>query len=199
MSLGGILENKRLKRDIAGNKSSISDVINKTKHKFSDFLTKKKNHQITSQQVNLDKMDSIQELSLLKLKISMKEYKTRDLDQNRVFRALYNVEFTVKLGVDLKKLRYKLENGNILHIFNVDVTKIGFEKFSGNPEVEFSEIRYRKTKILGIGHKGWEVFDGDVETINYEKDDIKNIITNINSDEFIKKNTTTAGYRSHTI
>lgn len=141
-------------KEITGEKETLTANFKGFTDKIKNFIHSdkkyKENLNIINQQVNIGNLEYIEELSLIKLKVDVKEFIERDLGKNIQYRALYDVKFTIKLAVDLKQLKYTLEenkNKRILNVYNVP-NKIKNFAEAPDPIKIFSEKREKKSKLF---------------------------------------------------
>lgn len=138
--------------------------------KDENLEIKIKNEYLANQYINVDSINYIQELSLLKIKMKTREFKNIPLEsfnpknKNR-YHGVFDINFTIKLGFDINKLRAEI-NGDTIDIYNIELKNHGTDGF---PDIkpEISEIR-RWNKDM-IGEKGqWEIRSDDKEFSEYE-------------------------------
>lgn len=199
---------KKLEENLVDKNKKIKNATESISSKVSEFFTKRKeierlekenkkiknhNQQIWQQQVNISNVELINEMAFLKLPMNIKEYKEKKWT-DKIFKTLYDVNFTVKLGVDLNELMYQIsEDKKTLSVYNVKLKRIGLEKTHTVSQV-FADVRYCSKAVLGLGKDKWEVFEHDTkefmadEDVQQEKKNIEySIKKNIDNDKYIEK------------
>jgi len=172
-------------------KNNIDKIIDFTTKKFDEYTSKKdkidkleeenrkiklKNQYLENQYINIDSVSYIEELSLLKIKMKTKEFfeeqvgekdKNGKFKEKNLYRGLFDIEFTMKLGFDLKNTKYKINNKRI-DIYNI---KLKNNSIEGYPKIKplISEIRKFNKNLFGDDGT-WEIDTEDVKYKDYQHD-----------------------------
>lgn len=178
-------------KEITGEKETLTTNFKGFTDKIKNFIHSdkeyKENLNIINQQVNIGNLEYIEELSLIKLKVDVKEFIERDLGKKFQYRALYDVKFTIKLAVDLKQLKYTLEENKdktILNVYNVP-NKIKNFGEAPDPIKIFSEKREKKSTLFSKK----TLYDVNADPDDCREEDEKSrkdIIENINKHKYLE-------------
>ncbi len=126
---------------------------------------------------------------MIQLDIKIQEFKEIKISDKEIYRGLFDVSFTQKIGVNLNDLTYELsEDNKTLSVYNVKTTT-SLAK-THKIKTVFSEIRIRQEKnFVGLGDKGWMIYDEHNKNLSEHENNIKEeIAQNIDKNIYTNNN-----------